>query len=143
MGKTIRSNKVQERIEKTKQKLLLCLEKKLGVVSEACRLAKVSRFTHYKYMKEDEEYKRKVEELTEVAIDFVENKLFENVKGGDSSLIKFYLTTKARHRGYVLKEDRHHEHKIDLDEGQKIEWRITSPSRVNEKAGNSNGHNFE
>jgi len=50
------------------------------------RLAKavgVARVTHYEWLKNDEEYKAKVDEIMEVQVDFVENKLIDRInKGG-------------------------------------------------------------
>lgn len=95
------------------------VEKTLGVISQACKLAGITRQCHYKWMKEDEEYKRAIEEITEVSLDFAESKLFELMQGAfsqtvtrdgevvnikdapNTSAIIFYLKTKGKHRGYI------------------------------------------
>lgn len=109
-------------ISDNKKRLLEALEKTLGNVSEGCRQANVSRDTHYRWLKEDEVYKLNVEELTNVAIDFVEGKLFEKINGismansskdgevvyklapSDTAII-FFLKTKAKKRGYVERSE--------------------------------------
>ena len=41
----------------TKKALVQALEKSLGVVSTACKAAGISRDTHYRWLKEDPDYK--------------------------------------------------------------------------------------
>ena len=84
--------------------MLLALKETLGVVSPACDMVGISRNTHYRWMKEDEEYKLEVEDLLEFQMDFVESKLFENINNGDISSTIFYLKTKAKSRGYIEKQ---------------------------------------
>ena len=88
-----------------KKKLLDALKVSLGVVSTACDKAGISRDTHYRWLKEDEDYKASVDELTNVALDFVESKLFEQIKGGSVPCIIFYLKTKGKGRGYIEKQE--------------------------------------
>ena len=40
-----------------------------------------------------------------MAIDFVETKMFEGVNNNDSGLIKYYLSTKGKSRGYVERQE--------------------------------------
>lgn len=87
-----------------KQKMLEALEYNLGIVSHSCKSANVSRAAHYKWLQEDEDYKKQVYEISESAIDFVEGKLFESIKNNNIAAIMFYLKSKAKHRGYVEKQ---------------------------------------
>jgi hypothetical protein len=106
-----------------KKALLEALEKTMGVVTDACKLAGVARITYYKYYNEDEEFKREVDELANVALDFAESKLFEKINGvaigklgddgkviayqvppSDTALI-FYLKTKGKKRGYIERQE--------------------------------------
>jgi hypothetical protein len=83
--------------------MLNSLEYSLGVVTDAARLAGISRETHYNWMREDEAYKAAVEEIKDVSIDFVESHLFKQIKAetkGSASLIQFYLKTIGKKRGY-------------------------------------------
>lgn len=88
----------------SKKKMLEALEYNLGIVSTSCVNADVSRATHYRWLTEDEEYKAYVKEIQEAAIDFVESKLYEKIKDKDTASIIFYLKSKAKHRGYVERQ---------------------------------------
>ena len=85
----------------TKKRLLDALEKSLGVVSDACRAAKVHRDTFYRYKNEDPEFAAQVESMSDVALDFAESALYEQIKNGVPSSTIFYLKTKGKRRGYV------------------------------------------
>jgi hypothetical protein len=85
----------------TKKRILDALEKSLGVVTDACRIAKVHRDTFYRYKNEDPDFAAKVEEMSEVALDFAESALYKQIKEGVPSSTIFYLKTKGRRRGYV------------------------------------------
>ena len=47
----------------TKKAMLEALEKSLGVVTAACKAVDISRETHYRWMRDDADYKAAVEEL--------------------------------------------------------------------------------
>ena len=95
--------KAPKKKDSNKEKILNALETSLGVVTEACKQAKIGRTTFYKYYKSDESFKEKVDDISDVAIDFAETKLFENIKKGKEVSIIFYLKTKGKKRGYVEK----------------------------------------
>lgn len=84
-----------------KRLMLQALEKTLGVVTTAARLSGVARQTHYDWMVSDEEYNDCVKSLTDVALDFSEEKLFENIRAGKEASNIFYLKTKGKKRGYI------------------------------------------
>ena len=60
-----------------KDTLLQALENSLGIVSTACNRTGISRSSYYKWYKEDEEFRQKVDEIDNVKLDFVESKLFK------------------------------------------------------------------
>lgn len=85
-----------------KQKAMLeALEKSLGIVTSAAKKVGIDRTTHYKWMETDEAYKKAVEELNDVALDFAESKLHEQINNGEVSSTIFYLKTKGKKRGYI------------------------------------------
>lgn len=66
----------------TRQKAMIAaLESTLGIVTEACIIAKIDRKTHYNWYNTDEEYKEAVDELKNLSHDFVISKLYETIKG--------------------------------------------------------------
>lgn len=109
-----------------KEKILQALEDKMGIVSEACKSIGFARSTFYKWLNEDSEFKAAVDEIQDVALDYVESKLFEKISGvtvkgkgqseegepdvvydlppSDTAII-FYLKTKGKRRGYIEKTE--------------------------------------
>lgn len=87
-------------IDTIKKDVLTALEKSKGIVSHACRIAKISRQTFYNYCNTDEVFKQAVIDITDNQIDFVESKLLQAIDKDDTTAMIFYLKTKARHRGY-------------------------------------------
>jgi len=88
-----------------KAAMLKALEKSLGVVTIACKDVGIERTTHYDWMKNDEQYKQKVEELADVAIDFAESMLHKQIQDKDTVATIFYLKTKGKRRGYIERQD--------------------------------------
>jgi hypothetical protein len=88
-----------------KRSLLEALEKSLGIVTSACKSAGCSRETFYKYCKEDDDFKRDVDELANVALDFAESQLHKQIRDGIPSSTIFYLKTKGKSRGYIEKQE--------------------------------------
>lgn len=84
-----------------KKRLLEALEISLGVVTQACKNAEVSRKTFYQYCQEDLEFKESVDEIQDVALDFAETALHKQIKDGTPSSTMFYLKTKGKKRGYI------------------------------------------
>lgn len=88
-----------------KDKLIKALVKHLGIVSKACEEVGISRNQFYVYCKTDPVFKAEVDDINEITLDFVEDKLFQNIKEGDRSSIMFYIKYKGRKRGYVDSSD--------------------------------------
>lgn len=102
-----------------KPAVLEALEKSIGVVTTACQKAAINRQTFYNWKRDDEAFADAVQSLQDVALDFVESKMFERINGTkvqgvagnvyksppEPSLIKFYLATKGKKRGYVERKE--------------------------------------
>jgi len=112
----------------------------LGVITDACNMAKIGRSTFYRYMKTDKEFADAINEIDELAIDFVESKLFERIRGkmyiektiesnskGDTSekevekevqpdttAIIFFLKTKGKKRGYSERDGDDHDINVNI-----------------------------
>ena len=89
----------------TKKSMLDALEKSLGIVTSACKSVDISRETHYRWLREDADYKAAVDSLTDVALDFAESQLHKQIKDGNSTATIFFLKTKGKKRGYVERQE--------------------------------------
>jgi hypothetical protein len=87
--------------EYNKQRLIEAMERSLGIVTPACKECDISRNTFYKYYQNDPEFKKAIDDIYEIQMDFVENQLFKNIKNGDNAAILFYMKYKGRKRGYT------------------------------------------
>ena len=87
-------------IKKNKKNLLAALERSLGIVTPACKEVGISRNTFYVYYNEDEEFKKAVDDINDITLDFAENQLLKKIKEGSERSILFYMKYKARRRGY-------------------------------------------
>tara|TARA_R100000541_G_scaffold59378_1_gene73172 strand:+ start:2113 stop:2463 length:351 start_codon:yes stop_codon:yes gene_type:complete len=90
--------------EHNKKALIEALEKSLGVVTSACRQAEVGRTTFYEYLK-DLDFKKQVDEIQDVALDFAESQLHKQIQGGNTAATIFLLKTKGKKRGYVERQE--------------------------------------
>ena len=88
-----------------KETLLQSLESSMGIVSTACNKTGISRSSFYKWYKEDEEFRKRVDDIDNVKLDFVESKLFTNIDNGKEKSIIFYLQHKGHKRGYVQRQN--------------------------------------
>lgn len=84
-----------------KEQLLIALEKHLGIVTAACKEVGISRDSYYDYYNDDPEFRRKVDDINEIAIDFTESQLFKQIKNGSERSILFFMKYKGRKRGYT------------------------------------------
>ena len=84
-----------------KKAMLKALEQSLGIVTTAAKIAGIDRSTHYDWLKNDEEYKRDVEGLADMVLDFAESQLHKQIKDGSGAATIFYLKTKGKKRGYI------------------------------------------
>ena len=112
-----------------KETLLQALENSLGIVSTACNRSGISRSSFYKWYHEDEEFRKKVDEIDNLKLDFVESKLFKNIENEKEKSIIFYLQHKGHKRGYIQKQN------INLTSNEedikKIEIEIVKPKSNN------------
>lgn len=99
-----------------KKEMLESLKASGGNVSEACDSLGISRTTHYTWLKEDEDYRQSVEDISEGTIDFVEGQLQKRIKDGDTTAMIFFLKTRGKKRGYVerIEQDLNHSGKVQL-----------------------------
>lgn len=89
----------------SKKAMLEALEKSLGIATSACKSVGISRETHYRWIKEDPDYKAAVDSVGDMTIDFVESQLHKQIREGNSTATIFFLKTKAKKRGYVERQE--------------------------------------
>lgn len=85
-----------------KARLLKALEKTLGVIQPACRMARVNRQTFYNWLKSDSQFTEDYQEVLETSLDFAEMSLIQQIADGNTRAIIFFLSHKAKHRGWGL-----------------------------------------
>ena len=105
----------------TKSKMLEALEGNLGIVTVAANKAGIHRSTHYQWMQDDADYKKKVEELNNVCLDFAESKLFDNIRKNKETSTIFFLKTRGKNRGYVERRE------VDLGTDNHFRVEIVDP----------------
>ena len=91
-----------EWIAKRKELMIASLIANHGIVTKASEHCGVKTHTHYKWLKEDDEYKAKVHESLLNAAYYVESKLFDRIADGSENAIMFYLKNKGRSIGYDM-----------------------------------------
>ena len=62
-----------------KESMIKALEQSLGIVTVACKKADIPRSTFYKWLKEDEEFKKQVIDIENIALDFAESQLHKQI----------------------------------------------------------------
>ena len=105
MIKINETEKSMNKTEQHKKAVLEALEKSLGVVTTACKIAGIGRTQYYTWLKEDEEFKKAVEDVENITLDFAESQLHQQIKEGSTAATIFYLKTKGSKRGYIEKQD--------------------------------------
>ena len=79
-----------------KKNMLEALEKTLCIVTSACKMVGISRNTHYRWLQEDAEYARDVDDLENVILDFAESQLHVQIKEGSVPATIFLLKTRGK-----------------------------------------------
>ena len=85
-----------------KKAVIEALIKSLGVVTTACKIVGIGRTTFYDWLKDDKNFKKEVEDIQNVAIDFAESELFKQIQSGNTTI--FYLKCKGKKRGFYEKQ---------------------------------------
>jgi len=113
---------MKKRQNPTKKKAMIqALEKSLGVVTTASKIAGIHRDTHYEWMKKDPIYKTEVDQIDNITLDFAESQLHKQIQEGNTTATIFLLKTKGKKRGYVERQEIDHSGKL---ENEIVQWRI-------------------
>ena len=88
--------------QQKKARLLKALGKTLGMIAPACRMARVNRQTFYNWLNSDVQFKDEYQNILEDSLDFAETVLFQIISEGNTKATIFFLSHKAKHRGWSL-----------------------------------------
>jgi hypothetical protein len=99
----------------TKKELIVALEKSLGIVTTACKSVNIARSTFYEWLKDDPEFKKAVDDIGDIALDFAESKLHTQISDSNTAATIFYLKTKGKKRGYIEKQEIEHQGGISIE----------------------------
>lgn len=102
---TIKKETEQQRTTNGKNLMVDAMQQALGIVTTASKIAGVSRSQHYEWINNDPEYMQRINDVAEMAKDFVESQLFAQIKEGSTTATIFYMKCKMRERGYIEKVD--------------------------------------
>jgi hypothetical protein len=90
------------KLQVTKTTFIEALRETLGNVTEASRRTGIDRISHYRYLKEDPEYKQQVDEIANMVFDYVESNLYKQIGKGDTPAMNLYFrySPTAKRRGW-------------------------------------------
>jgi len=89
----------------TAELMIQAIKQNNGILAKAAQSLKCSRVTVARYIDQYPTVKAAFDEANETNIDFVESKLMQNIAAGDTTAMIFFLKTKAKHRGYVERQE--------------------------------------
>ena len=88
-----------------KKAMIQALEKSLGIVTTACKNVGIHRSTYYDWYNNDLTFKKNCDDVAEIALDFGESKLFEQIADNVPSSTMFFLKCKGKSRGYIERQE--------------------------------------
>lgn len=135
---TIKRDSPECSLDAKQKKVLKLLAENLGVITQTCEEAKISRSTFYKWKAENPLFAQIINDIDDEAIDFVEAKLFERVKEKSDTMIIFYLKTKGKKRGYVEKSEMDINHAGELKHNISGEVALTIDQIYGDDTGGKN-----
>lgn len=103
-----------------KKSMITALESTLGVVTGACKKVGIARQTHYRWLTEDDDYRKEVDSINDLCLDFAESQLHAQIMEGNTAATIFYLKTKGKKRGYIEKTEV--EHSGEMITNSVIKW---------------------
>ena len=79
-----------------------------GILMEVSRRLKVTRQAVFLFIQKNPWAKEMTSQERERSIDYAESKLHEHIKEGNPKMIKWFLATQGKHRGYTEKQEIEH-----------------------------------
>jgi hypothetical protein len=118
-------NKTGEKISKAKllgnqnamrkKAVIEAMKSQMGIVTKACRIANIERCTFYRWYAEDAEFKAAIDDVENIAVDFVEGKLYELIQDKNPAAIIFHLKCRGKKRGYYEKSQIEHSGQLNIN----------------------------
>ena len=105
MAQIKKTKKKPTKTDTLKKAMCDALKQSLGIVTTAIQKVGIHRSTHYDWYNNDQEYRKRVNEVSDVAHDFVESQLYNQIKDGNTTATIFYMKCKMRERGYIEKQE--------------------------------------
>lgn len=99
----------------TADEVIKAIEEAKGILAEAARILGCTRRTVHNYVNRYPTVRTVYEDETEKSVDFAEGKLMDLIRAKNVSAIIFFLKTKAKHRGYVERQEIAHDGKIQIE----------------------------
>ena len=99
----------RKRIVKEKE-LLAAIEGCRGIISTVAARLHVGWHTAERAINDSEKAREAMSDEEETTLDFVEGKAIQRINDGDGAMIRFYLATKGKKRGFTYEE------KLEADE---------------------------
>ena len=84
-----------------KKGLIKAMVESLGNITSACQKCGLSRQTYFRYMHDDSIFRKQIEDIPEMRLDFVENQLNKLIKDKHPAAIIFFLKCKGKNRDYI------------------------------------------
>jgi hypothetical protein len=88
-----------------KKEMIEALKETKGILKYAYTMVGITRPTHQRWLREDEEYAKECKIAEDETKDWVETKLLDKIREGDSTCLIFYAKTKMKDRGYVERQE--------------------------------------
>jgi hypothetical protein len=90
-----------DRFDDIKKVFPSILKEKLGIISQACRTAGISRETYYNWRKANPAFAAQCDEAEIIMGGEVKDRLMKRILEDDTTAIIFYCKTKLKHEGFV------------------------------------------
>jgi hypothetical protein len=98
--------KPERQSTKENKRAFLSLYKAKGVnIGVSCTAVGISRRTFEKWRRRDPKFAAATREIEEQLIDYAESKLMSKIKDGNVTAMIFFLKCKAKHRGWVERQE--------------------------------------
>jgi len=93
------------KLKLSKSKIQEAIPKTHGVKQYLAELLNVDRQTIYRYFNRFPELEESSQEYLDSITDQAEHHLIEAVKAGNSWAVRYWLSTRGKHRGYTTKQE--------------------------------------